>query len=149
MKRRHVHVAVESLAASVRFYSEFFAAEPTVLKDDYAKWMLEDPRVNCAISRRDAASGIEHLGIQVGSRAELEAVHARRERAERPVLRQGATSCCHAESKKRWIRDPQGLLWETFLTTGKSAFYGAPIDPAAGAVRSACCGPARGTPENA
>ena len=149
MKRFHVHVAVESLAASVRFYSELFAAEPAVLKNDYAKWMLEDPRVNFAISQRGAASGIEHLGIQVESRAELEDVHARLERAERPVLRQGAATCCYAESEKRWIRDPQGVLWETFLTTGESAVYGAPIDPAAGAARSACCGPARGTPETA
>lgn len=149
MKRFHVHVAVESLAASVRFYSELFAAEPTVLKDDYAKWMLDDPRVNFAISQRGAASGIEHLGIQVESRAQLEDVQARLERAGRPVSRQGVTTCCYAKSEKRWIRDPQDVLWETFLTTGESAFYGAPIDPAAGVARSACCGPARGTSEAA
>ncbi|HEV2229025.1 MAG TPA: ArsI/CadI family heavy metal resistance metalloenzyme [Steroidobacteraceae bacterium] len=124
MKRFHVHVAVEDLAASVRFYSELFAAEPVVRKTDYAKWMLEDPRVNFAISQRGAQPGVEHLGIQVEDRSELQQVYARLGRAEGPVLDEGATTCCYAQSEKSWIEDPQGIKWETFLTTGESAVYG-------------------------
>ena len=108
MKRLHVHVAVENLEASVRFYSHLFAAEPTVLKTDYAKWMLEDPRVNFAISARGAAAGIQHLGIQVEDRGELEEVYGRLKRADRPVLEEGLTTCCYAQSEKSWIEDPQG-----------------------------------------
>lgn len=124
MKRFHVHIAVDDLAASVRFYSELFAAQPAVLKSDYAKWMLDDPRVNFAVSRRGSRPGIQHLGIQVESRRELEEVHARLERADRPVLEEGATTCCYAKSEKSWIEDPQGVQWETFLTTGESTVYG-------------------------
>jgi catechol 2,3-dioxygenase-like lactoylglutathione lyase family enzyme len=144
MKRLHVHVAVEDLAASVRFYSQLFAAEPVVLKADYAKWMLEDPRVNFAVSRRGVKPGIQHLGIQVESRRELEEVYERLKRAERPVLEEGTTTCCYAQSEKSWIDDPQGVSWETFLTTGESTVYG--HDPARAAVvdatESACCRPA-------
>lgn len=143
MKRLHVHVAVENLETSVRFYSELFAAEPMVLKTDYAKWMLEDPRVNFAISRRGARPGIQHLGIQVESRPELEEIYARLKRAERPVLDEGATTCCYARSEKSWIDDPQGVQWETFLTTGESAVYG--HDPARAeevdAAEAPCCAP--------
>ena len=143
MKRLHVHVAVENLEASVRFYSELFAAGPAVLKSDYAKWMLEDPRVNFAISRRGATPGVQHLGIQVESRPELEEVYARLKRAERPVLEEGATTCCYAQSEKSWIDDPQGVQWETFLTTGESTVYG--HDPAragtADSAASSCCAP--------
>ncbi len=143
MKRLHVHVAVESLAASVRFYSALFAAEPVVLKPDYAKWMLEDPRVNFAISQRGAAPGIEHLGIQVEDHTELEEVYARLQRADRPVLEEGDTTCCYAQSEKSWICDPQGVLWETFLTTAESTVYGQDgVRPAA--ARSACCAPTKG-----
>lgn len=124
MKRLHVHVAVENLGASIRFYSHLFAAEPTVLKPDYAKWMLEDPRVNFAISQRDGGSGVRHLGVQVESREELEEVYERLKRAEGPVLEEGATTCCYAKSEKSWIADPQGIEWETFLTTGESTAYG-------------------------
>ena len=149
MKRFHVHVAVEDLSASVRFYSELFAAQPVVRKPDYAKWMLEDPRVNFAISQRGAQPGIEHLGIQAEDRAELEEVYARLERAEGPVLQEGATACCYAQSEKSWIEDPQGVKWETFLTTGESTVYGhdrpqtettccAPVMTQA-ASSSACC----------
>lgn len=142
MKRLHVHVAVEDLAASIRFYSELFAAAPVVLKADYAKWMLEDPRVNFAISRRGAQAGVRHLGIQVESRPELEEVYARLKRAERPVLEEGATTCCYAQSEKSWIDDPQGVRWETFLTTGESTVYG--HDPArtaesTAATPTSCC----------
>ena len=143
MKRLHVHVAVENLAASVRFYSALFAAEPAVLKPDYAKWMLEDPRVNFAISQRGATPGIEHLGIQVEDRTELEDVYARLKRAERPVLEEGNTTCCYAQSEKSWISDPQGVLWETFLTTGESTVYGHDVVRAATATKSACCAPTK------
>ena len=124
MKRLHVHVSVEDLVVSIRFYSQVFAAEPIVRKDDYVKWMLEDPRVNFAISQRGAKPGIQHLGIQVEDRAELEEVYGRLKRAERPVFEEGETTCCYAQSEKSWIDDPQGIQWETFLTTGESTGYG-------------------------
>jgi catechol-2,3-dioxygenase len=124
MKRLHVHLSVKDLNASVRFYSQLFASEPTVQKSDYAKWMLEDHRVNFAISQRDGKPGVQHLGIQVEDRTELEEVYARLQRAERPVIEEGATTCCYAHSEKSWIDDPQGVQWETFLTTGESTVYG-------------------------
>lgn len=128
MKRLHVHVSVEDLAQSIQFYSTLFAAEPTVTKSDYAKWMLEDPRVNFAISRRGSEAGIRHLGIQVEDRAELADVYSRLQRAAAPILEEGATTCCYARSEKSWIADPQGIQWETFLTTGESTTYGtAPV----------------------
>ncbi len=138
MKRFHVHVAVENLEASVRFYSELFSAEPVVRKPDYAKWMLEDPRVNFAISQRSEETGIRHLGIQVEDASELREVYDRLQRADRPVLQEGATTCCYAQSEKSWIEDPQGVKWETFLTTGESTVYG--TDEPSGAQR-ACCEP--------
>jgi catechol-2,3-dioxygenase len=141
MKRLHVHVSVDDVAASIRFYNTLFAAEPTVTKSDYAKWMLEDPRVNFAISRRGGASGIRHLGIQVEDRAELADVFSRLKRAEAPVLEEGATTCCYARSEKSWIEDPQGIQWETFLTTGESTVYG--NDPVMEARIDACCGPGK------
>jgi catechol 2,3-dioxygenase-like lactoylglutathione lyase family enzyme len=124
MKRLHVHVAVKDLDASIRFYSQLFATDPTVRKPDYAKWMLEDPRVNFAISQRGAPVGVQHLGIQVEDRAELEEVYARLKDAEGPVIEEGETVCCYAQSEKSWIDDPQGVSWETFLTTGESTEYG-------------------------
>jgi catechol 2,3-dioxygenase-like lactoylglutathione lyase family enzyme len=124
MKRLHVHVAVEDLQTSIRFYSELFASKPIVLKDDYAKWMLEDPRVNFAISRRSESTGIRHLGIQVEHQTELAEVYSRLKRADRPVLDEGATICCYARSEKSWIEDPQGVKWETFLTVGEATTYG-------------------------
>ena len=139
MKRLHVHVAVENLAASVSFYSALFATEPTVLKHDYAKWMLQDPRVNFAISQRGAAPGVEHLGIQVEDHSELQEVYARLKRAERPVLEEGGTTCCYAESEKRCIADPQGVLWETFLTSAESTVHGHDAARPSTAVKSACC----------
>jgi catechol 2,3-dioxygenase-like lactoylglutathione lyase family enzyme len=139
MKRLHVHVAVADLAASVRFYSQLFATGPTVLKDDYAKWMLDDPRVNFAISRRGDKSGVRHLGIQVENPAELSDVYGRLQGADGPVLEEAATTCCYARSEKSWIEDPQGVKWETFLTTGESTTYGGNASAAAPA---ACCEPA-------
>jgi catechol 2,3-dioxygenase-like lactoylglutathione lyase family enzyme len=124
MKRFHVHVSVADIPQSVRFYSTLFASPPSVVKPDYAKWMLDDPRVNFAISRRSATAGIEHLGIQVENEAELAEVYERLERAEQPVLAEAATTCCYAQSDKQWIADPQGVAWETFLTHGESTTYG-------------------------
>lgn len=127
MKRLHVHVAVTNLDASIRFYSVLFAAEPKVRKPDYAKWMLEDPRVNFAISERNergVPAGVDHLGIQVEDRAELQDVYARLKTAEALVIEEGETTCCYAQSEKSWIEDPQGVQWETFLTTGESTVYG-------------------------
>jgi catechol 2,3-dioxygenase-like lactoylglutathione lyase family enzyme len=143
MKRLHVHLAVNDLPRSIRFYSELFAAAPGVLKGDYAKWMLDDPRVNFAISQRGRAAGVDHLGIQVESRAELDEVHDRLKRAERPVIAEGETTCCYAVSEKNWIGDPQGIQWETFFTTGESAVYGTDeVKPAAEKAReAACCAP--------
>jgi catechol 2,3-dioxygenase-like lactoylglutathione lyase family enzyme len=124
MKRLHVHLSVADLNASVRFYSQLFAAEPAVLKVDYAKWILDDPRVNFAISQRDGRPGVQHLGIQVESRTELTEVFERLERAQGLVIEEGETTCCYARGEKSWIDDPQGIKWETFLTTGESTVYG-------------------------
>jgi catechol 2,3-dioxygenase-like lactoylglutathione lyase family enzyme len=137
----HVHVAVQNLEASIRFYSALFAAEPAVIKADYAKWKLEEPLVNFAISRRGARAGVEHLGIQVESRTELGEVYERLKLAARPVREEGATTCCYAQSEKSWIDDPQGVQWETFLTTGESTVYGHDPAPAgqAQSVASTCC----------
>lgn len=159
MKRLHVHVGVEDLDRSIAFYSTLFGADPTVAKADYAKWMLEDPRVNFAISSgRHAAKGIEHLGIQVESSDELAEVYGRLKAADRPVLEEGATTCCYARSEKSWIADPDGIVWEAFLTNGEATRYGdspaiealsgnasgttccAPAMPAAGKASLACCG---------
>ena len=144
MKRLHVHVAVDDLTHSIGFYSTLFATGPTVVKPDYAKWMLDDPRVNFAISTRSGQSGLEHLGIQVETPEELQEVYGRLQQADRPVLEEGATTCCYAQSEKSWITDPQGLSWETFLTTGDSTVYGDSAD--LGAIRiaaaTACCTPA-------
>jgi catechol 2,3-dioxygenase-like lactoylglutathione lyase family enzyme len=139
MKRLHVHVAVDDLAASIRFYSTLFAAEPSLARDDYAKWMLDDPRVNFAISRRGHDAGIRHLGVQVEDRAELADMYSRLQRAETAVLDEGATTCCYAKSEKSWIADPQGVQWETFLTTGESTVYGG--RGVEGVSAKPCCGP--------
>jgi catechol-2,3-dioxygenase len=136
MKRLHVHVAVESLDTSVRFYSQLFASEPTVRKHDYAKWMLEDPRVNFAISAQATNVGIEHIGIQVENRDELAEVYERLKRADRPVLEEGPTSCCYAKSEKSWIEDPQGVKWEIFHTIGESTINGCEPVRSSG---TACC----------
>ena len=124
MKRLHVHIAVEDLPRSVAFYSTLFAAQPTVLKEDYAKWMLEDPRVNLAISARGASPGVEHLGIQAETGEELAEVYDRLKAADAPVLEEGATVCCYAQSEKSWVNDPAGVPWEVFHTVGESAVYG-------------------------
>jgi predicted lactoylglutathione lyase len=124
MKRMHVHVSVEDLQHSIGFYSALFAAGPIVVKPDYAKWMLEDPRVNFAISTRGRRPGLDHLGIQVESKDELNEVYARLHKAGGEVIEQGETACCYAKSEKSWIDDPAGIAWETFHTTGESIDYG-------------------------
>lgn len=145
MKRLHVHVGVKDLDRSVSFYSTMFGAGPTVLKDDYAKWMLDDPRVNFAISSGNhAAKGVEHLGIQVESGEELTEVCDRLKAADRPVLDEGATTCCYASSEKSWIADPDGVVWEAFLTNGEATVYGdspALAALSANAAEHACCAP--------
>jgi catechol 2,3-dioxygenase-like lactoylglutathione lyase family enzyme len=138
MKRLHVHVSVEDVPQSVRFYSTLFAAEPAMVKPDYAKWMLDDPRVNFAISARGGQAGLDHFGIQVETPVELQEVYGRLQKANRPVLEEGATTCCYARSEKAWITDPQGLSWETFLTSGESTVYGDSAD--LGAIRTASVG---------
>lgn len=146
MKRFHVHVGVENLDQSIAFYSGLFGAEPSVTKPDYAKWLLEDPRINFAISQKaGAVRGVEHLGLQVEDQAELDEVYGRLKAADRPVLEEGATTCCYAQSEKSWIADPDGVVWEAFLTHGESTVYGG--DPAlaellpANTAPSACCVP--------
>jgi hypothetical protein len=124
MKRLHVHVAVENLPQSIGFYSALFAAQPAVVKADYAKWMLDDPRVNFAISMRGRQAGLDHLGIQVENAGELQQVYARLHEAGGNIIEQGQTACCYAKSEKSWIDDPSGIAWETFLTTGESTTYG-------------------------
>ena len=146
MKRFHVHVAVEDLAASVRFYATLFKAEPSVRKPDYAKWMLDDPRVNFAISQRGGAIGIQHLGIQAEDETELADIYDRLQRAERPVLEEKATTCCYAESDKQWVADPQGVAWETFLTRGEATVYGrsgavSRLEEVSAPAAQTCCGP--------
>ena len=145
MKRLHVHVGVEDLDRSIRFYSTLFGAEPAVLKPDYAKWMLDDPRVNFAISAGRDDHGVRHLGVQVESAGELGEVYGRLKAAERPVLEEGRTTCCYAKSEKSWIADPDGLIWETFLTEGEATVYG--DSPALGTLadslpETSCCVPA-------
>lgn len=146
MKRFHVHVGVADLEQSIAFYSGLFGQEPSVTKSDYAKWMLEDPRVNFAISQKcGAVKGVEHLGLQVEDQDELAKVYAGLQAAGRPVLEEGATTCCYAQSEKSWIADPDGVVWEAFLTTGDSTVYGAGPEleqlASASAAAGACCAP--------
>ena len=124
MKRLHVHVSVADIPHSIGFYSALFAAKPTVIKPDYAKWMLDDPRVNFAISTRGREPGLDHLGIQVENPDELHEVYARLRQAGGAIIEQGQTTCCYAKSEKSWIDDPAGIAWETFHTTGESTVYG-------------------------
>lgn len=145
MKRLHVNLAVSDLEQSIRFYSTLFAAEPTVLKSDYAKWMLDDPRVNFSISTRNPDHGLDHLGIQVDSREELSEIAGRLDSAGAGVFDRGEAHCCYAHSHKAWVRDPEGLAWETFFTFGSSTTYGEDRTigtELANAKKQACCAPA-------
>lgn len=125
MKRFHVHVAVNDLEASIRFYSTVFGAAPTVRKPDYAKWMIEDPRINFAISHRGAKAGVDHLGFQVDSDEELAALRSQVRAAEIAAVDQPDATCCYARSDKYWVTDPQGVAWETYHTFGEVEIYGA------------------------
>ncbi|OGB11319.1 MAG: glyoxalase [Burkholderiales bacterium RIFCSPHIGHO2_12_FULL_65_48] len=167
MKRFHVHMHVDDLAKSIAFYSRLFAAEPARVETDYAKWMLEDPRVNFAISTRGDKPGVDHLGFQVDEADELAELKARAQGADMALLDEGATTCCYARSDKHWITDPQGVAWEHFHTLGNIPVFneaavqqaakttqqpaqaaccptGAPSAPAPG--QAACCGPTANNP---
>lgn len=139
MKRLHLHVSVPSIDEAIAFYSTLFDAPPSVVKDDYAKWMLDDPRVNLAISSRARATGVDHVGVQVDSPAELAALASRLKAAGETTFDQEATTCCYAMSDKSWVTDTAGVRWETFYTHGEATEYGedeALPAPAA----AACCG---------
>ncbi|HUE79469.1 MAG TPA: ArsI/CadI family heavy metal resistance metalloenzyme [Sphingomicrobium sp.] len=149
MKRLHVHVGVSDLDRSIGFYATMFGAPPTVVKDDYAKWMLDDPRINFAISSgQHPDPGIQHLGVQAESLEELGDVYGRLRAADRPVIEEGRTTCCYAKSEKSWIADPDGLVWEAFYTDGEATVYG--DSPALGTLadsvpKDKCCVPAGAT----
>lgn len=143
MKRFHVHVAVDDLNANIRFYSAVFGAEPSVRKPDYAKWMVEDPRINFAISQRGAKAGLDHLGLQVDTDEELDALRSQVAAAEISRHEQPDAACCYARSDKYWITDPQGIAWETYHTLGEAEIYGADARTEAGEA-AACCAPAPG-----
>ena len=137
MKRFHVHVAVDDLAANIRFYSNVFGVQPTVEKPDYAKWMLEDPRINFAISQRGAKAGVDHLGLQVDTDAELTELRKQVANAEIAALDQPGATCCYARSDKYWITDPQGVAWETYHTLEGAEIYG--TDTKKKVESTACC----------
>jgi catechol 2,3-dioxygenase-like lactoylglutathione lyase family enzyme len=147
MKRFHVHVHVSDLAQSITFYSKMFAAEPTRREVDYAKWMLDDPRVNFAISTRGGEPGVDHLGIQTDTAEELVELKARAQAADMALFDEGATTCCYASSEKHWVTDPQGVPWEHFHTLGDIPVFSQHQSEAA-AEASACCTPStpRGKP---
>jgi catechol 2,3-dioxygenase-like lactoylglutathione lyase family enzyme len=141
MKRFHVHLHVDNLGQSIGFYSKLFAAEPARVESDYAKWMLQDPPVNFAISTRGSRPGIDHLGIQTDDPAELAEMKARAEAADLALLDEGQTTCCYARSEKHWVTDPQGIAWEHFHTLANIPVFNEAA-PAAGAA-AACCAPAK------
>lgn len=144
MKRFHVHVAVDDLNANIRFYSAVFGAEPSVRKSDYAKWMLEDPRINFAISQRGARAGLDHLGLQVDTDEELSALRSQVAAAEISRHEQPDATCCYARSDKYWITDPQGIAWETYHTLGEAEIYDADSATKT-AEAAACCVPSSKT----
>lgn len=139
MKRLHVHIAVDDLNKSIDFYATLFDARPSVLKEDYAKWMLEDPKVSLAISQRDRVAGVDHLGIQVDSDHELRELATRLKGAGEQTRDQEATTCCYAQSNKAWVNDPSGVRWETFYTFGEATTYGEDEPAAQAANQSGCC----------
>jgi catechol 2,3-dioxygenase-like lactoylglutathione lyase family enzyme len=141
MKRLHLHVAVDDLDRAIGFYSTLFGTGPSVSKSDYAKWMLEDPKVNFAISARGVAPGLDHVGIQVESDAELRELAGRLKRAGEATSDQEAATCCYAKSNKSWVSDPAGLKWETFFSFGEATSYGEDDVPELAAASSSCCAP--------
>jgi len=142
VKRLHVHIAVDDLDTSIGFYSTLFGAQPNVLKPDYAKWMLDDPKVNLAISQRNRVAGIDHLGIQVESDGELRELASRLKSAGERTRDEEATTCCYAQSNKAWVNDPSGVRWETFFTFGDATTYGEDKPPQEAIPQSSCCAPA-------
>jgi hypothetical protein len=153
MKRFHVHVAVNDLDQSIAFYSAMFGEEPSVVKPDYAKWMLEDPRINFAISNRGQAPGVNHLGLQAEDDAELQAIHTNLQKADTAVLAEKGAHCCYAKSDKYWVTDPQGIAWESFRSLGSIPLFGgagtvseaseqAPSCGSSASVAVSCCSPA-------
>jgi catechol 2,3-dioxygenase-like lactoylglutathione lyase family enzyme len=141
MKRFHVHTHVEDLQANIAFYSKLFGAEPTRVEGDYAKWMLEDPRINFAISTRGSKPGVDHLGIQTDTEEELAGLKAQARAADITLLDQGETSCCYARSDKYWVTDPQGIAWEQFHTLGNIPVFGESKAASPDAQGAACCAP--------
>lgn len=137
MKRFHIHIGVDKLEESIRFYSALFGAEPVKTKPDYAKWMLDDPRINFAISTRANKKGVDHLGIQVEEESELNELRSRLETADMAVLEEGTTTCCYARSDKSWIQDPAGIPWEAYRTMEDARFFSGNADSS----ESACCVP--------
>ncbi len=139
MKRFHVHLSVSDLEANIRFYSALFGAEPSVIKEDYAKWMLDDPRVNFAISTLSLKTGLDHLGLQVESDAELDVIEQGLATANVEVNHQTQAACCYAQSNKHWSLDPQGIAWEAFHTLDSIPLFGTDSKPAEPTRASACC----------
>jgi|SRR5262245_10200979 len=143
MKRLHVALAVDDLEQSIRFYSTLFNSAPTTRKPDYAKWMLDDPKVNFSIAARGGKAGVDHLGIQVDDDGELGEMSQRLEQAGQPLFKQQETTCCYARSNKAWVHDPQGVPWETFHTFDTSDVYGEDVRVTAPATpvetKQACC----------
>jgi lactoylglutathione lyase len=146
MKRFHVHAHVEDLAASIAFYSKLFASEPSRVEADYAKWMIEDPRINFAISTRGGKPGVDHLGIQVDEESELAELKARVQAADLALLDEGATTCCYSRSEKHWITDPQGIAWEHFHTLGSIPMFSESTKPADPQGSACCATPALAAP---
>jgi hypothetical protein len=147
MKRFHIHVAVDDLASNIGFYSGMFGQQPSVVKDDYAKWMLDDPRINFAISSRGLKAGVDHLGFQVDSDDELMQLREQVGKADIAARDQIDAACCYANSNKYWTTDPQGIAWETFHTLGDIPTFGADaqkvVTATGSAVAGACCAPAK------
>ena len=129
MKRFHVNVGVADIEKSVEFYRTLFGAEPTVHKEDYAKWMLDDPRINFAISQSVRSRGINHIGLQADTPEELGALQARLDAAGAATFDQVGAECCYAKSDKTWVRDPDDVAWETFVTHGEITRYGNDVEP--------------------
>ncbi len=137
MKRLHVHLSVDNLEQNINFYSTLFGCQPTVQHGDYAKWMLEDPRVNFAISNRSKTVGLDHLGIQAENESELQGIKQQLDATQTPIDTQEGTACCYSQSDKHWVTDPQGIAWESFHTLNKiPTFNGQENESDAG---SACC----------
>jgi catechol 2,3-dioxygenase-like lactoylglutathione lyase family enzyme len=139
MKRMHIHVSVDDLDESIRFYQRVFGTGPTVCRSDYAKWMLDDPRINFAISKRGRAAGVNHLGFQVESEEELHAMRAQLEAADTQMLEQRDQPCCYARSDKYWVTDPTGIAWETFHTLESIPVYGEDTVPTRKTDATGCC----------